>query len=219
MLPYRLRDRAIEAITRPRRRLEPGTRAVALTFDDGPHPQVTPQIVEILRFYEVTATFFAVGERVREHGEIVRLLHRSGHTVGSHSQTHPDPWEVDFRALRNEYQAAAQLLSSYDPSGTARLFRPPKGYLDLNGAIVSRVLKLQTWLWTIDSEDWQPGVSVDDILATTATTQSGDVILLHDGLERPLDNRALDRSSTVAALPTLIESIRAKGLRFVALPN
>jgi peptidoglycan/xylan/chitin deacetylase (PgdA/CDA1 family) len=100
-----------------------------------------------------------------------------------------------------------------------RLFRPPKGFLDLNGAVITRHLGLRTWLWTIDSEDWQPGVSEEKILATTALAGPGDVILLHDGLEAPLDERALSRSATVAALPRLIEALYAKKLRFLALPN
>jgi peptidoglycan/xylan/chitin deacetylase (PgdA/CDA1 family) len=88
----------------------------------------------------------------------------------------------------------------------------------MSGAIVVRSLGLSTWLWTIDSEDWRPGVSAEEILATTMMAESGDVILLHDGLEGPINDRALDRSATVAALPKLIENLHTKGLRLVTLP-
>ena len=213
-----LERRIVETIMRPRRGLDPRSGKVALTFDDGPHPLATDQIVEILGFYQVPATFFVVGERVREHQDLVRLLHDSGHQVGSHSQTHPDPWKIGLRSLHAEYQGAARLVSSFSAPGTPRLFRPPKGHVDFETAVVTRILGLRTWLWTIDSNDWQPGIGADDILLCTAGADSGDVILLHDGLEAPLDDRALDRSATVSALPRLIESLRAKGLRLVVLP-
>jgi len=121
--------------------------------------------------------------------------------------------------LYHEYKAAAHLLGTDDPTGGARLFRPPKGYLDLKGAVLIRKLGLRTWLWTIDTEDWRPGISAEEVLAAGASAQSGDVILLHDGLEGPLDERALDRTATVAALPKIIETLRAKSLRFVTLSS
>ena len=72
-----VRQRIIDVVVRPRRSLGSHCGAVALTFDDGPHPLVTRQILDILTFYEVSATFFVVGERVRENGDLIQLLHES----------------------------------------------------------------------------------------------------------------------------------------------
>ena len=79
---------------------------------------------------------------------------------------------------------------------------------------MARSLGVRTWLWTIDTGDWRPGVEAAEIVAAGSAATSGDVILLHDGMEKPIDSRALDRSATIAALPELIENLLARGLSF-----
>ncbi len=77
---------------------------------------------------------------------------------------------------------------------------------------------LVPWLWTVDPQDWRPGVSTSDIVAVASRARSGDVVLLHDWVEQPWTLEVLDRSTTVAALPAVVRSIRDRGLRFTTLP-
>jgi peptidoglycan/xylan/chitin deacetylase (PgdA/CDA1 family) len=80
-----------------------------------------------------------------------------------------------------------------------------------------RSLRLQTWLWSIDPEDWRPGARTRQIVADSAKAQAGDVVLLHDWIEQPTAPEALDRSATISALPEIVARIRGKGLHFEGL--
>lgn len=200
-----------------RTRLPAGSRSVAVTFDDGPDPEFTPRVLDQLGQLDVVATFFLVGHRANAHPGLVRRIVDNGHAVGSHSQTHPEPgslgWRImtDFRAGRAAVERAAGQRTA--------LFRPPKGFVDTREAIAIRAAGLVAWTWTIDPEDWQPGISSAQLLANVDGIRDGDVVLLHDGIEGPLAPEALDRSATVDALPALVEQIRARGLSFTYLPT
>lgn len=200
----------------PRRALARETNAVALTFDDGPDPQFTPQVLDVLAEHGVRATFFLVGRRVRSHPELVRRMISEGHAVGSHTWSHPRPWTIGGLATLREYRAGRRAVE--DVAGRPiRLFRPPKGYLTGRIALAALAARLETWLWTLDPEDWQPGVTADQLLNRLGALGPGDVVLLHDGLEDPLAPEAEDRSATVAALPGIIATVRARGLELVVL--
>jgi peptidoglycan/xylan/chitin deacetylase (PgdA/CDA1 family) len=191
--------------------------AVALTFDDGPDPDHTPVVLDTLRVLGVPATFFVVGERVRRHPDLVRRIVDEGHAVGSHSDSHRDPWSVPYRALARDYRRGRVTLEAVVGRRPIRLFRPPKGYVDEAGAIAMLLTRLRPWLWTVDPGDWTPGIGPDAIVTAVGPLRGGEVILLHDAIEGPLDHRALDRSATVAALPAVAERVRAAGLRFTTL--
>ena len=203
--------RALRTCARAVDRLPAGTPDVALTFDDGPHPEFTPRVLAVLADHGVRATFFVVGCRVREHPELVRRIRREGHVLGSHSSTHPDARRLGVRRLHSDYADGRAALEEVVGAPVA-LFRPPNGTLDLKGAAVVRSLGLAPLLWNVDPADWHPDTGEDEIVARCADVEAGDVVLLHDGLERPLAPRALDRSATVRALPRLIGALRERGL-------
>jgi peptidoglycan/xylan/chitin deacetylase (PgdA/CDA1 family) len=187
--------------------------AVALTFDDGPHPEWTPRVLDLLAATGVRATFFVVGHRVREYPDLVRRIRREGHVLGSHSATHPDARRLGVRSLIRDYAEGRAALEAV-VGGPVALFRPPNGTVDLKGAAVMRWLGLVPLLWTVDPEDWHPDTTTAQIAARAATAGAGEIVLLHDGLERPLAARALDRSATVEALPQVIDTVRERGLGF-----
>lgn len=190
--------------------------AVALTFDDGPHPVHTPQVLDVLRELGVHATFFMVGQRAADHPDLVRRIVAEGHSIGSHSATHPEPWTVGVRSLSADYRRGRSLVE--EAAGTeVTLFRPPKGHWDLRGAIAARRSNLRPWRWTVDPEDWRPDTSSTEIIDRLAELTDGDVVLLHDSIEGPLAPSALDRSATVGALPGIVEHCRSRGLRLVTL--
>lgn len=206
--------RAVKLLAHPERRLRTREGRVALTFDDGPSEPASSEILDILHFYGIHATFFLVGARMAALPGLVRRMLEQDHAVGTHSFLHPDPWELGLIALRTDYRRGVEQLSRIAGDCTPLLFRPPKGFLDLRGALLARTLGVRTWLWTIDTGDWRPGVEAAEIVAAASAATSGDVILLHDGMEKPIDSCALDRSATIAALPELIENLLARGLSF-----
>jgi peptidoglycan/xylan/chitin deacetylase (PgdA/CDA1 family) len=193
-----------------------GSSAVALTFDDGPDPRFTPKTLDVLRRFQVPATFFLVGARAREYPELVRQIVDEGHSVGSHSDTHPDVDRLRWAAVLREYKRGRDSVSAI-AGRRVRLFRPPKGWIDLPRNCLTRLLGLQLWMWSSAGHDWMPGITADEILGHVGILKGGEVILMHDGAEQPLAPEALDRSSMIEALERLIPEVRRQGLHFVAL--
>jgi peptidoglycan/xylan/chitin deacetylase (PgdA/CDA1 family) len=193
-------------------------RGVALTFDDGPHPEYTAAILDVLAELEVPATFFCVGKNAERFPGITRRALAEGHAVGSHSMTHPHPADVSHAAIRREY-VSGRLAVEKITGRPIRLFRPPHGYVGPTHAAVLRRGAFQPWLWTVDPEDWRPGVTVDEIVRVASEAKGGDVILLHDWVEEPWAPEALDRSATVEAVRPIVDALRRRALRFTTLPS
>jgi peptidoglycan/xylan/chitin deacetylase (PgdA/CDA1 family) len=204
-----LRWRAQDRVARVSRRVPEGR--VALTFDDGPQPGSTDRVLDVLAELGVRATFFCVGRNAQAHPGLVHRIRAEGHAVGSHSMTHPHPGETARAHLRREYVAGRRAVSAV-LGADIRLFRPPHGHIDPAGAVMLRRLSVSTWLWTVDPTDWRPGVTVEEIAAVAGRATSGDVVLLHDWVEQPLADEALDRFATIAALPIVVAAIRERGL-------
>lgn len=199
-----------------RRRLPEGT-GVALTFDDGPDPESTPALLDVLDRLGAVATFFCVGVRVAAHPSIVARALAAGHRVGSHSATHPEPWSLGLRAVHADYRRGRRLLEAAT-GGREGLFRPPHGHLDGSGALAMRAAGLRPWLWSRDPQDWRPGMTSAQILSGLEGLASGDVVLLHDGLAGASGAPVADRSATVEAVSGLVGRIRAAGMDCVTLP-
>jgi cellulose synthase/poly-beta-1,6-N-acetylglucosamine synthase-like glycosyltransferase/peptidoglycan/xylan/chitin deacetylase (PgdA/CDA1 family) len=194
----------------------PGRR-VALTFDDGPDPRWTPKIVAILKHYHVPATFFMMGSAVVRHADLVNLVAQNGFQIGNHTFTHPDlaalpGWERSLQLSLNE--SAISGITGTRP----RLMRPP--YSSTPDAVTPA--QMAAWLplaksgylitlANLDTQDWnQPGVS-SIVKSGTPTGSTGGIVMMHDAGGR--------RAETVAALPKLIERIRARGFRFVRVSD
>jgi peptidoglycan/xylan/chitin deacetylase (PgdA/CDA1 family) len=186
-------------------------RTVALTFDDGPSPTYTPQILRLLRRDHVPATFFVIGELAQRYPNLVRAEIRSRMSVGNHSWDHPEssPF-VDLAAARVRSEITttdAQLARLGD---RVHLFRPPGGSFDPSLVAVTQALGLRVVLWDVDPRDWAPGATAREIArAVLGSVKRGAVVELHDG--------GGDRSATVAALPKIIRGIRSMGLRLRAI--
>ncbi len=195
-----------------------GADEIALTFDDGPDAQRTPAVLERLDDLGVLATFFVVGQHARNAPEIVRRIVEAGHAVGSHSWSHPEPWTLEFAALRREYRDGRHALE--DVLGRAvHLFRPPKGFVSLQGALAMRSAGVHPWLWTIDPGDWRPGVTSGALADALAPVGGGSVVLLHDTLVDPIEPGCLDRSPTLDAVAWIVSRARERGLRLTTLPD
>lgn len=157
-----------------------GPGAIALTFDDGPHPERTPRVLDLLAQAKVHATFFLIGERAVAHPELVRRIAAEGHEVGNHSWSHAR--RLPFcsgRRIEAELSRCQDALAELT-GVTPRLFRPPYGARDVRVYRIARALELTPVLWSVDSFDWA-GVSAQRVLARARRARGGDVVLLHDG--------------------------------------
>ena len=192
-------------------------KVVALTFDDGPSRFYTPPILDILKKKGAKGSFFVLGSSAALEPEILKRVYAEGHDIGNHTFTHPDLSEIPDAQLDLELNATQRVLESKLGIRSA-LFRPPF-VKDIEPQTQQQARTLQasaalgyiTIGQRIDPLDWgRPGV--DEIVQRTvsyATRQGGNVVLLHDG--------GGDRTQTIAALPRIIDELRAKGFRFVTL--
>lgn len=192
-------------------------RKVALTFDDGPDPRYTPQVLDALREAGVPATFFVVGVNSELSPELLRREIAEGHEIGNHTFTHPNISSISPTQLRLELSATQHLLASA-VGRHSLLFRPPYA-VDAEPETIDQVRPIemaakQGYLivgMQIDPDDWErPGV--DEIVNRTvgqAERGEGNVILLHDS--------GGDRTQTVQAIPKIVDALRARGFRFVSL--
>jgi peptidoglycan/xylan/chitin deacetylase (PgdA/CDA1 family) len=198
------------------RSLAPREPAVALTFDDGPDVTFTPAVLDILSARGIRATFFVVGKRAEENPDIVQRIVAEGHALGSHTASHPDLWELSLPAAIAEFRRGRRMLEAITGQ-PVRLFRPPKGWMNLEQAAGLRAFGFRTWLWNVDPEDWAPGATSESVLHGVGQLQSGDVVLLHDAIELPIDPSTANRGATVAALPAIIDRVQAQGFDLVTL--
>ncbi|HSS21886.1 MAG TPA: glycosyltransferase [Pyrinomonadaceae bacterium] len=193
---------------------------IALTFDDGPDPQWTPAILDILKREQVPATFFVIGKNGQAYPDLLRRLVNEGHEIGNHTFTHPNLGEIPVSLTDLELNATQRLIESETGRSTV-LFRPP--YFgdaeadkpqDVEPAFQAQRLGYLMVGLRIDPSDWQLPVSADEIVQRTiqrATDTNpetrGQIVLLHDS--------GGDRTATIQALPRLIHELRARGFRFV----
>jgi cellulose synthase/poly-beta-1,6-N-acetylglucosamine synthase-like glycosyltransferase/peptidoglycan/xylan/chitin deacetylase (PgdA/CDA1 family) len=199
------------------RQFGPSGKVIALTFDDGPDPTYTPQILRILRQRGIHGTFFMVGENVTQHPQIVKQLWDEGNEIGNHTFTHPHISLVSSLRMEFELNATERILESIIGHRTL-LFRPPFGEMpDISGITAlhtPQILQLQqagyiTVGMNIDPKDYE-SPSTDEILdRIDKQLKNNHIILLHDG--------GGNRENTVKALPFIISHLQAQGYQFMTV--
>ena len=183
----------------------PTERMVALTFDDGPHPEYTPKILAILKRYDVKATFFVVGEMALKYPDLVRSEVANGHVVGNHTFHHVSLTKIPAAGVLTEWQANQEAVKAIT-GDTMRFCRPPGGDYDDTVIRTAAELKLTTVLWTDDPGDYaSPGTRAIQ-KRVLDWVGNGGIVLLHDGIQQTID-----------VLPQIIEHLRSKGYRFVTV--
>jgi peptidoglycan/xylan/chitin deacetylase (PgdA/CDA1 family) len=182
-------------------------KEVALTFDDGPHPQFTPQLLDLLRKYDIKATFFVVGKMAEKYPDLVKTEAEEGHVVGNHTYDHVNLTRIPQTQVQVEWQACSDVVK--DILGKApRYCRPPGG--DFDGEVVAAAERcgLTTVLWTDDPGDYtSPGDGRIET-RTLSRISNGGIILLHDGIQQTID-----------VLPQIIEHLQHRGYKFVTIPE
>jgi len=151
-------------------------KTIYITFDDGPVPEVTPKVLEILREYGVKATFFCIGDNVRKYPELYNQILAEGHRVGNHSYSHYNAWKVSAEAYLQDVEDGARLIES-------NLFRPPYGKLTWQVLIPLRK-KYRIVMWDVISCDFDETVSAEQVYRNvTENARPGSVIVFHDSIK------------------------------------
>lgn len=195
-------------------RASASTNAIALTFDDGPDPAYTNRLLDILAEHKVPAAFFVVGNRVRQHPELVLRAHSEGHVIGNHTEHHSVLFHCSlWSKLRREIASCNEAIHTAIGS-TPTMFRSPHGFKNPALADVVKAMAMTVVGWQVRGCD---AVSTDPKAIETRVVESiqpGGIILLHDGSGLGGTN---DRNATIEALPAIITRLREKGMKFVRL--
>lgn len=185
---------------------------IALTFDDGPNPQYTPMLLDILKKYGVPATFFVVGNYAALNPELVRRMDAEGHLIGCHSYFHYHAWLMPpfttYMDMVQTYEILKKILGQ-----APRWYRPPWGTFNLLSIHMAQKLGMYPAYWSIEAQDWESRATVEHIRdAVLSQAEPGSIIVLHD-------NRGAKGApeKTLKALPSIIESLQKQGYTFVTL--
>jgi peptidoglycan/xylan/chitin deacetylase (PgdA/CDA1 family) len=193
-------------------------RKIALTFDDGPNPALTPQLLDLFERYSVSATFFLIGKFARACPDLVREISARGHALGNHTDTHPNLFFQSRTGIHDELVRCQEAIATAARAEPPRWMRPPYGYRNplLNAEV--RRAGMRVAMWSKICRDWkpQPPQRLIEKLAGVerAARPYGDIVLLHDG-----DHRALgaDRQHVVVALEHWLPRWRDAGMEFVTM--
>jgi chitooligosaccharide deacetylase len=194
-------------------------RRIALTFDDGPDPAYTPQVLDLLAAYRVPATFFMIGRNAVTHPDLVRRVQAEGHLVANHTRDHVWLDRLDRAAVGRQLDGGAADLVSAGAS-VGGLMRPPRGWTSPSVAEAAGERRLRAVFWTVCLEAHLHAGPARAVRSMGGALRPGAIVLCHDGghLDGP-NPQSVDRSGTVAALPALLERVRALRLRPVTLPG
>lgn len=183
-------------------------RTLYLTFDDGPHPEITPFVLDLLQQYRAKASFFCIGQRVKEYPEVYRRILAEGHRVGNHTHTHLNGWKTTAGKYKDDIAEAARYIHS-------NLFRPPYGRMRPQQArLVVKAMQRQDAkiiMWDLLSGDFDITITGEHCFEICKNKwRPGSIIVMHDS------EKAWDRLSIL--LPRLLELASREGYTFKSLP-
>lgn len=185
---------------------------VAVTFDDGPHPEGTPAVLETLAARDARATFFVVGEQVERYPALAREIVAAGHQLAVHGYRHRNQMRLAPGEFAADLRRAIEVIG--EVSGEPpRLYRPPYGIFTLAGLALVRQAALESLLWSKWGRDWRAQTTVEEIVRLASRGLGpGDVVLLHDA---DWYSSAGSHRHTAAALPQILDVLEERGLRAV----
>ncbi len=183
-------------------------KEIALTFDDGPSPLWTPQVLEILKKHNIKGTFFLLGKNVKKYPDLVKRIYEEGHNIGSHTYSHLNIYYCKKPRAIFEIEETHRLIkeiTNYEPY----LFRPPYGAYQKKFYHYLRQYNYKIILWTISAEDWNGDSAKKIQTRVLSNLRNGAIILFHDS--------GGNRSPTIKALNTIIEKTKDIGYNFITV--
>jgi peptidoglycan/xylan/chitin deacetylase (PgdA/CDA1 family) len=193
---------------------------LALTFDDGPNPEQTPRLLDLLARHDARATFFLIGEWATREPALIRAIVAAGHAIGNHTFTHPTMpahgaarIREELRRCREAVEASGERFSTIDG---AALMRPPYGRRRPGTLRTLREEGYVPVTWSITGYDWRARTTAKRITRRCLRAQEGDIILLHDGSDA---EPAADRGKSIASVEAILEHFVPRGFRFVTVPE
>jgi peptidoglycan-N-acetylglucosamine deacetylase len=203
-VPQRFQGATIQAA-----KLTPGKKAIALTFDDGPWPESTAQVLNVLKENNIKATFFIVGQNLKNYPDLGKRIVTDGHVIANHTWHH---WYHFFNQQAAAYEIDRTSELIYQVTGVkTTLFRPPGGMLHNGLAAYARSKKYTVVMWSADSVDYKLPAVPKLVNNVIKDSKPGGIVLLHDG--------GGNRSRTVKALPEIINNFKKQGYSFVTVPE
>ncbi|MBK8698806.1 MAG: polysaccharide deacetylase family protein [Saprospiraceae bacterium] len=177
---------------------------IYLTFDDGPIPEVTPWVLDVLKIKNIPATFFCVGANVDKYPELYQRILKEGHSVGNHTYHHVSGWKMKNEEYKAEIDLAAKVIRS-------NLFRPPYGQIS-PGQLADIRHEYKIIMWDVLSKDYDQSLAVAQVIDNViSTVKSGSIIVMHYSLKAEKNLRG--------SLEITIDQLTAKGFLFCAIPN
>lgn len=183
-------------------------KRIALTFDDGPHPKKTGEILDILDKYDIKATFFVIGQNAEKHPEIVSDEAERGHEIANHSYTHPNLSKIGYEKIKEEIEKTDEIIKKA-ANITPKLFRPPTGAYSESIVKVAKEYGKTTIIWTVDTLDWANAPKDDIVKNIKSNVQNGSIILFHDFTGKD--------AHTKEALEEIIPYLKEQGYEFVTV--
>ncbi len=178
-------------------------KTIFLTFDDGPDPDVTPQVLDMLRGFGAKATFFLTGNKASHETDLVRQLLKEGHAIGNHTHDHLNGYKVSSKTYLDNINACARHVSS-------ALFRPPYGKIRPAQLVRLKQKGYQVVMWTVLSNDFNAGLDRDACLRNTIKyTRNGAIVVFHDTKKAA--------SNCLYVLPRLLDHFHKRGFAFKSL--
>lgn len=180
---------------------------IYLTFDDGPTPEITERVLEILDKHHIKATFFCIGDNVRKHPEIVQKILSKQHSVGNHTYSHLKGWKTPTKTYISNSEACEIKLNSLFKIRNSKLFRPPYGKITPWQSYKLRKLGYKIIMWDVLSKDYDASISAEKCYENVIKNVfSGSIIVFHDS------NKAKD--NVLNSLEKTIETLKSKGFKF-----
>lgn len=183
-------------------------KVIAFTFDDGPHPHYTDEILAVLAEENIHATFFQIGMNIAAYPEITRRVAAAGHEIGNHTYTHPIGRAKDSSIWQEEVRKTDALLEKLGIR-TPTLFRPPQGKCPVGLSALLASTNKSAILWNIDTRDWEHRSAEEIVKEVEDHIQGGDIVLFHDFVG--------GESTTIPAIKKLIPALKERGYQFVTV--
>jgi hypothetical protein len=181
--------------------------SIYLTFDDGPTPEITERVLEILDNHHIKATFFCIGDNVRKHPEIVQKIISKQHSVGNHTYSHLKGWKTKTKTYISNTEACEIKLNSLFKIRNSKLFRPPYGKITPWQSYKLRKLGYKIIMWDVLSRDYDASISAEMCYENVIkNVSSGSIIVFHDSLKA--------KENMFNSLEKTIETLKSKGFNF-----